>query len=163
MFRSMRRSKQLLSPQQAEAILRDGRVGVLGVHGDDGYPYTVPVNYAFEEGKIYFHSAKTGHKLDGILRSPKVSFCVIARDDVIPEKFTSHFRSAVAFGHARIVTEDGLKQHAMELLVHKYSPGRETEGAAEIRADWDRLLVVEITLDHLTGKQALELVSLSTP
>ena len=159
MFREMRRKKQLLSKEATEIILETGLVGILGVQGDDEYPYTVPVNYAYENGIIYFHSAKTGHKLDGIQRSSKVSFCVVNEDEIVPEKFTSYFRSAIAFGKATIVNDDAVKQHALELLVRKYSPGLEAEGAEEIRKGWKKLCVVEIMIDHITGKEAIELVN----
>jgi hypothetical protein len=138
--------------------LQTGLVGVLGVSGDDDYPYTVPVNYAYEDGKIYFHSAKTGHKLDGIQRNSKVSFCVIDRDDVVAEEFTSYFRSAIAFGRAGVVTDDAMKRHALELLARKYSPGLEAEGAAVIRDEWKNVSIVEIVIEHVTGKEAIELV-----
>jgi hypothetical protein len=159
MFRDMRRKKQLLPRDVTERILETGVVGILGVTGDNDYPYTVPVNYAYEDGKIYFHTAITGHKLDGIQRNNKVSFCVIDKDDIVPNEFTSYFRSVIAFGKAKIVTDDTVKQHAMELLVHKYSPGLEVEGALETRREWNRLGVVEISIDHLTGKEAIELVN----
>jgi len=150
--------KQLLSPEASEKILMIGLVGILGVTGDDGYPYTVPVNYAYETGKIYFHSARTGHKLDGINRNSKVSFCVIDKDEIVPEKLTSYYRSTVAFGHARVVTDDALKLHAMQLLARKYSPGFEAQASDEIRQSWSKFIVVEIIIDHLTGKEAIELV-----
>jgi len=155
----MRRKKQLLSKDVTERILETGLVGILGVTGDDDYPYTVPVNYVFADGKIYIHSAKTGHKLDGIQRNNKVSFCVIDQDEIVPEKFTSYFRSVIAFGKAKIVTDETVKQHAMELLVRKFSPGLEVEGAAVIRREWNNLSVVEIAIDHITGKEAIELVN----
>jgi len=160
MFRGMRRSKQLLANGVTEKILQTGRVGVLGVIGDQDYPYTVPVNYIFEDGKIFFHSATSGHKLDGIQRNEKVSFCVIDKDEVVPEKFTSYFRSVIAFGRAKIVTDDALKLYALQQLVKKYSPGYKEQGDVEIQRDWDRMSVVEITIEHLTGKEAIELVNL---
>lgn len=159
MFRDMRRKKQLLPADVTEKILHTGLVGILGVSGDDDYPYAVPVNYAYEDGNIYFHSAKTGHKLDGIQRNNKVSFCIVDRDEVVPAEFTSYFRSVIAFGKASIVTDEARKQHALELLVRKYSPGFEGEGAVEIQKEWDNLSVVEIAIDHVTGKEALELVN----
>lgn len=159
MFREMRRKKQLLPGDVTERILEAGVVGVLGVTGDEDYPYTVPVNYVLEDGKLYFHSAIAGHKLDAIQRNNKVSFCVIDQDQVVPEKFTSFFRSVIVFGKAKIVADDRIKQHALDLLVSKYSPGLEKEGAEEIRSAWNRLVVVEITIDHVTGKEAIELVN----
>ena len=73
MFRPMRRSKQQLPHEEALAILREGSTGILALSGDNDYPYTVPLNYLYVEavgsealGKVYFHSAKTGHKIDAI-------------------------------------------------------------------------------------------------
>lgn len=159
MFREMRRTRQLLAKVVTERILEAGTVGILGVSGDEGYPYVVPLNYVYEAGKIYFHSAKSGHKLDGIAGNSKVSFCVIDQDQVVPEKFTSYYRSVIAFGKAKIVIDDDAKQHALDLLVRKYSPGFEEEGAAEIRKGWNNLCVVEIDVEHVTGKEAIELVN----
>ena len=66
MFREMRRKKQQLADEECRSILERGKTGVLAVNGDDGYPYAVPVNYVFSNGKIYFHSALSGHKVDAI-------------------------------------------------------------------------------------------------
>lgn len=159
MFRDMRRKKQLLPGDVAEVILETGRVGILGVSGDDDYPYTIPLNYAYEGGTIYFHCAKTGHKLDSIQRNNKVSFCVIDRDKIVAEEFTSYFRSVIAFGKARIVEDEIIKRHAMMLLVRKYSLGLEGEGASKIQSGWENFCVVEIKIDHFTGKEAIELVN----
>ena len=103
MFREMRRNKQQLSNEECGEILRKSTAGVLAVSGDDGYPYAVPLSYVYCDNKIYFHSAKSGHKIDGIKNNSKVSFCVIAKDEIIPEKFTTYFRSVIVFGKARIL------------------------------------------------------------
>ena len=105
MFREMRRFKQALSKDETKKILTDGKTGVLAVSGDEDYPYTVPINYVFFNGRIYMHCAKAGHKIDAISRNKKVSFCVIGQDTVVPEKFTSFYRSAVVFGQARLLSE----------------------------------------------------------
>ena len=154
----MRRKKQLLSTEETEKILRNTTSGILAVSGDDGYPYAVPLSYAYEDGKIYFLCAKEGHKIDNIRRDEKVSFCVVDKDQVVPEKFTTFYRSAIAFGRARIVSEDVVKRHALELLVKKYSPGFEKAGAEEIKKDFETVCVVEIAVDYLSGKEAIELV-----
>ena len=160
MFREMRRRKQLLPTQETEEILRSGSSGVLAVSGDDGYPYAVPLSYAYAEGKLYFHWATSGHKLDGIRQNEKVSFCVIAQDEVVPEAFATHYKSAIAFGRAAVVSDDATKRRALELLARKYSPGFEREGAAEIEKDWKAVAVVEMTIDYLTGKESLGLAKL---
>ena len=160
MFRDVRRSKQLLSNEATEEILHRGLSGVLGVSGDDGYPYTVPVSYAYDAGKIYFHSANDGHKLDGIRRNDKVSFCVIDQDQVVPEKFTTFFRSAIVFGRAHIVVDDTVKRNALELLAQKYSGSYPNEGAILITRQWNAVTIVEIVVESMTGKEAIELINM---
>ena len=154
MFREMRRKKQELSREETLEILKTSTSGVLAVSGDDGYPYTVPVSHAYQDGKLFFHCAIEGHKIDGILRNDKVTFCVIAKDEVIPEKFATDYRSAVVFGRARILTEDSERRAALECLVEKFSPGYLEEGQKEIERDWERVCVVEIQIEHMTGKSA---------
>ncbi|KLU64124.1 pyridoxamine 5'-phosphate oxidase [Desulfosporosinus acididurans] len=157
MFREMRRKKQLLSEEETSEIIKAHSAGVLSVTGDDGYPYGIPISYAYIDGNLYFHCAKEGHKIDAIKRNDKVSFCVIDKDEVIQETFTTHFRSVVAFGRARILTEDIDRRAALESLVGKYSPDYMQEGQKEIEKDWSRVCVVEVKIEHMTGKAAKEI------
>lgn len=159
MFREMRRKKQLLSKEEIIEILQSCTSGVLGVTGDDDYPYTVPVSYAYKDGKLFFHGAKEGHKIDSIKRNDKVTFCVIEKDEVIQKTFTTHFRSVSVFGRARILTEDDEKRYAIESLVEKYSPDYIEEGHREIESAWNRLCILEVKIEHITGKSAIEIVN----
>lgn len=158
MFREMRRKRQQVTQEAAEEMLLRGSSGILAVSGDDGYPYAVPVNYVYESGRIYFHCALQGHKLDGIAANEKVSFCVVAQDEVVAEEFTDYYRSVIAFGRAAVVEESGEKEHAMDLLVRKYAPAYEEEGAQYIAREWNALHVVRIQVEHLTGKVCRELM-----
>ena len=158
MFREMRRKNQELSREEAEAVLRRGTSGVLAVAGDGGYPYAVPLSYAYAEGKLYFHCARAGHKLDALRRDPKASFCVIDQDQVVPEEYTTYFRSAIAFGTVRELTDEEEKRRAIELLALKYAPEDSPEGRQRaIDREWKPLCMLEMTLDHVTGKEAKEL------
>lgn len=156
MFREMRRKRQLLPTEESITILEKMTNGTLALHGDNGYPYAVPVSYVYADGKIYFHSAVKGHKVDAILRNNKVSFCVVEQDDVKPAEFTTYFRSVIAFGKARILADEGEKQLAFRLLADKYSHG-EVGMEAEIAKGFNHLLMVEIMVEHLTGKESIEL------
>ena len=127
MFREMRRKNQILSQEESIAILQKGTSGTLAVLGDDDYPYAVPLSYVYHDNKIYFHGAKTGHKIDAIQKHNKVSFCVIDQDDIISEEFTTYFKSVVAFGTARILEDDAEKRSAMEKLTARYSPDQAQE------------------------------------
>lgn len=147
-----------MSTAETIKILQSCSSGVLAVAGGNGYPYAVPLSYAFQDGKLYFHGATGGHKLDAIRQNDKVSFCVIQADQVVPEAFTTHYRSAIAFGRARILSERGEKQQALECILEKYSPEYLAEGRAEIEREWDRLCVVEVLIEHMTGKASRELM-----
>lgn len=159
MFREMRRKNQLLSKEETIEILQACTSGVLGVTGDDDYPYTIPVSYAYKDGKLFFHGAKEGHKIDSIKRDDKVTFCVVEKDEVIQKTFTTHFRSVSVFGRARILTEDDERRYAIESLVEKYSPDYIEEGQQEIESGWNRVCLLEIKIEHITGKAAIEIVN----
>jgi nitroimidazol reductase NimA-like FMN-containing flavoprotein (pyridoxamine 5'-phosphate oxidase superfamily) len=159
MFREMRKKKQLLSDAESIEILNSCTSGVLAVSGDNGYPYAVPLSYAYKDGKIFFHFAPEGHKLDAIKNNDKVSFCVIKTDDVIQETFTTHYRSVIVFGRARILTEDAEKRYALECLVEKYSPDFVKEGKSEIERSWNRFCAGELQIEHMTGKAAKEIIN----
>ena len=158
MFREMRRRKQLLSKEECEAVLNRGTSGVLAVDGDEGYPYAVPLSYVYENSKLYFHCAKQGHKLDAIKRNEKVSFCVIDDDNIVPEEYTTYFRSVIVFGKARILEDEGEKRKAMEILAAKYSPDHEEGRMKEIDREFNLLKMIELTVEHMSGKEAIEYV-----
>ena len=115
----MRRKRQLLSAGESMDILDNGTVGVLALSGDDDYPYAVPVSYVYDNSKIYFHGAKTGHKIDAIRKCSKASFCVIDQDKIIPEEYTTYFRSVIAFGKVRILENEDDIRDAIEKLAVK--------------------------------------------
>ena len=117
MFREMRRTDKQKTQEEAKAILKACSNGILAVHGDDGYPYGVPVSYTYDDDKIYIHCATVGHKLDAIKNDPKVSFTVVAADNVTPEKFTTIYSSVICFGKARIYEAREEKQAILEGMV----------------------------------------------
>lgn len=161
MFRDMRRKRQAMSEADCFEILRRGEWGVLGVQGDDGYPYTVPLNYVVLDGRLYFHSAREGHKIDALRRCDKVSFCVVDRSDLVPAEITTYFRSVIVFGRLRIVDNQEGRSRALAALVDSLA-GSESEESrhAEIDRCWmrDNVEILELVPEHVSGKQAIELV-----
>ncbi len=157
MFREMRRKRQQLSKKDSFTVLQKGTSGVLALLGDEGYPYAVPISYTLDEDRIYFHSAREGHKIDAIRRETKASFCVIDMDCIIPERFTTCYRSVVAFGKIRFIEDAAEKRHAIEKLAEKYSAQYKQDAAAEIEQMWNHLCIFSMEIEHLTGKQAKEL------
>lgn len=158
MFREMRRKKQALPPEECAAVLRRGTSGVLALEGDCGYPYAVPISYVYDGEKLYFHSARTGHKLDAIRHNPKASFCVIDQDQVVPEEYTTYFRSVVVFGRMRVLEDEQEKRDAIEKLAIKYAPKDSPENRRRaIDREWEPLCMLEMTVEHLSGKEGREL------
>lgn len=158
-FREMRRLRQQLSRQECEAVLDRGTSGVLAVTGDGGWPYAVPLSYARREGKLLFHCAKGGHKLDALEREPRASFCVIDRDQIVPGEFTTYYRSVIVFGTVRILRSPAELEAAARALTDKYSPLETPEAVRrEIDGALNRMYILEMDMEHMTGKQARELM-----
>ena len=156
MFPEMRRKKQQLSNEETEEILRRGSHGVLALLGNEGWPYALPISYVYDEGRLYFHCAAAGHKLEAIAREPRASLCVVDMDEVIPELFTTAYRSAIAFGRLRVLEDREETVRALEALCGKYSPGLDT--AEEIKKHLNNVCVLEMNVEHVSGKEGLELV-----
>lgn len=158
MFREIRRKKQALAAEECTAVLNRGTSGVLALAGDEEYPYAVPISYVLVGSKIYFHSAKNGHKIDAIRRNEKASFCVIDQDQIVPEEYTTYFRSVIAFGKIRILEDDAEKRNAIEKLALKYAPDSSAGHRKEaIEREWNPLCMLEMTIEYISGKEAIEL------
>ena len=162
-FRPMRRNRQQLSSEECERILDRCTSGVLALTGDGGYPYAVPLSYVYAHGTIIFHSAMQGHKVDAIKRDSRCSFCVIDQDEIKPAEFTTHFRSVIAFGRIHILENTDEKVQALRLLGRRYSPGDEHGLQHEIDKSLDHVLLLRLDIEHLSGKEAIELVKARNP
>lgn len=157
MFREMRRKRQALPEEACRRILEEGEYGVLALLGEGGYPYAVSLNYVLCGDRLYFHSAREGHKIDAVKGCGKASFCVVSRADVVPERYTSYFESAIAFGRVRILGEEE-KRAAIEALSDKYVHRGDAERDREIDRFFPSLCMLEMKIEHLSGKRAVELL-----
>ena len=159
MFREMRRKKQVLSSQECIEILNSGTSGVLAVLGDDDYPYAVPVSYVYHDDKIFFHGAKKGHRVDAVRKNQKVSFCVVDKDQVVPDEYTNYFRSVIVFGKAHIMEDELEKRNAINILSKKYAPDHDEEHRQQaIDREYNATCMIELKIEHMSGKEAIELV-----
>lgn len=154
MFRGMRLAKQELSREEALAILERNGTGTLALSGDEGYPYSVPVNYMYQNGYIYFHGAKSGHKVDAISREPRASMSVIDMDVLLPEQYTTDYRSVIVFGEITPITEDQRKRQVIRDFGEKFCSGYIEDMDAVIDKEWEILNVYEMKIQHMTGKRA---------
>ena len=76
----------------------------------------------------------------------------------MPQEYTTYFRSAIAFGRARVLREEGEKRAALERLAAKYSPQQPEGHRREIERLFDQVCAVELRIERLSGKEAIELV-----
>jgi nitroimidazol reductase NimA-like FMN-containing flavoprotein (pyridoxamine 5'-phosphate oxidase superfamily) len=158
-FRPMRRKRQQLTADESIGILEKATSGTLALLGDGGYPYAVPISYVYDDGKLYFHSALSGHKVDAIRACDKASFCVIDQDSVKPAEYTTYFRSVIAFGRVHIVENETERLKIARILGNRYNPNQEEALQKELEHGLSRMLAIRFDIEHLTGKEAIELVN----
>ncbi len=151
MFRGMRRFKQEISQEECKKVLRDAPRGVLSVHGEDGYPYSIPMNHLYLDGKLYFHSAKEGHKLEAIALNDKVSFCVMDEGFRKEGEWPLHIKSVVIFGTMRKIDSDEEAMDILRKLGMKHYPTEESMEEVMKSASM-RVQMLELSIDHMTGK-----------
>lgn len=153
----MRRHKQALSLKENLCVINRGTSGVLALCEKNNQPYTVPLNYVYLNNKIYFHCALAGHKLDLINENHLASFCIIEQDNIVPQTFTSYYRSVNIQGIIQIVSDETEKRIILQAFVQKYCAKFPLEGTAEINKYIKHTCILELTINTLTGKEAIEL------
>lgn len=157
MFREVSRNKkQVLSIELSMEILEKATSGVLSVLGDDDYPYGVPMSFGLNGNKLYFHCMPKGHRVDAIKKHNKVSFTVIETDQIVPEEYTTYFRSVIVFGKAQFIDNLDEKREALRCLVEKYSGDFKEGSSREIEEKLKGVGIFTVEIQHISGKEAIE-------
>ena len=154
----MRRFKQQLPEEEVIEILKKNADGVLSLHGENGYPYGVPVNYVWDQGRIIFHCAQTGHKADAMKADAKVCFTVVDTHQVLARDLATRYRSVIVFGKVRFIEDPDEKRHAARVFAEKHSGDYPEAIEAELNDVLPRTLIVEIVPEHITGKESKDLM-----
>lgn len=157
MFRNVVRAKQSLPEDECIAILKTERRGVLSVLGDNDYPYGMPLNHYYneEDGRLYFHSGKTGHRIDAITRNPKASYCVYDKGVRESGNWYLTFRSVIIFGRIEIV-EDREKIYEIARKLSRKFTDDEEYIENEIKVSGPGTLMFMLVPEHITGKRVTE-------
>ncbi len=153
MFREMRRKNQALSGEECIRILTEELRGVLSVNGDGGYPYGTPIDhwYNAEDGKIYFHSGKIGHRVDAMKADPRASFCVYDQGFRREGEWALNISSVIVFGRLEVVEDQEEAIRIARQLSYKFTDDEEfIEGT--IRDAGPHTLVFALVPEHMTGK-----------
>ncbi|MCH5235859.1 MAG: pyridoxamine 5'-phosphate oxidase family protein [Muribaculaceae bacterium] len=152
----MRRFKQQIPESEVKDILKKATNGVLCLTDYEDRPYGVPMSFIYDGyGSIYFHCALTGRKIECIIHNPNACFTIIDQDDIHPEEFTTYFKSVIVEGIIKIIKDRNEMIDALRLLSTKYSPGINCE--PEIEKGIDRVLILKLEIDSISGKEAIEL------
>lgn len=154
-FRPMRRFKQQLQEDECADILQNASRGFLSVIGDGGYPYTVPINFLYKDGMLFFHCAVEGHKLDAIRANDKACFTVIDEPQKEPGDWWYHVRSVICFGRVNVLEDEAGKDSRLRQLGAKYFPaGYDLE--ADLQRNAARALILVFSFEHMSGKRVRE-------
>lgn len=152
MEHKMHKASRQLSDAETLAILKKGDHGTLSVQGDDGYPYSTPVNYIMVDDKLYIHSAPYGYKIECLERNAKCCFSAIISAKIIPSKITAAFESVIMTGNAVFIEDQAEKRAALEAFVTQKHPGYEEVGFKMIEKQIDKTAVMRIDPISMTGK-----------
>ena len=153
MFRKMRRFKQQISNDECIEVLKNTKRGVLSLIGDDGYPYGIPIDhwYCEEDGKIYFHGAKEGHKIDAIKACDKASYCVYDEGYRKEGDWALNIKSVITFGRIRLVDDEDIARRICTEITRKFTDDEEYL-QKELTNAFPRVQCLELTPEHMTGK-----------
>lgn len=157
MFRPIRRKDRTISQEAAETLLQQERRGILAVYGEDDYPYAVPVNFLYDKKlqRIYFHGAKSGHKIDAIQKCDKVCFTVYGNETIKELTWAPYVQSVVLFGKCHLLDYDETSAKLLKQLAMKYFPTEEIADR-EIEKYSNAVQLFEIVIEHMTAKQIQE-------
>lgn len=153
MFREMRRFKQQISEEECIRILKEQPRGVLSMIGDDGYPYGIPLDhwYSEEDGKLYFHCAKVGHKIDAIHACNKVSYCVMDEGYRKEGEWALNINSVVVFGRMHAVEDEEKKRQICTNITRKFTDDEDYLQKA-LTNSFPRVHCLGLTIEHMSGK-----------
>ena len=157
MFRELSRKNKELTNEECIHILKTEKRGVLSVIGDNEYPYGMPMNHFYneEDGKIYFHCGKKGHRLDALKKDNKVSFCAYDEGYQNPGEWALNVKSVIVFGRMAIVDDMDKIVNITTKLSHKFTQDDEYI-KSEIENYAKATLLLELTPEHICGKSVQE-------
>ena len=157
MFRELARKNKEISKEECIGILKTETRGVLSVLGDDDYPYGMPMNHFYneEDGAVYFHCGKSGHRIDALRRHEKVSFCVWDKGYREENDWAWNIKSVVVFGKMEIIDNLSTVIDITAKLSRKFTSD-ESFIKKEIESAGDRTLLLKLVPEHICGKKIKE-------
>ena len=148
----MRRKDRKLDEQVAVSLLEHCEYAVLSTIGEDGNPYGIPISPVLEGKNLYFHCALEGTKLQNIRNHPAVCITCVGETRLVPEKFTTEYQSAIAFGTASMVEDEEEKVRILYLLCQKYAASNLDAFDREVKRSLHRTVICKIAITEWSAK-----------
>ncbi|MGE4508141.1 MAG: pyridoxamine 5'-phosphate oxidase family protein [Eubacteriaceae bacterium] len=154
MFPEMRRFKQQVSESDCQKILTEEKRAAFSVIGHDGYPYTIPINFYYDENdhRIYLHSAKAGHKMDALKNCDKVCLTTWNQGFKKDGDWEWNATSVVVFGKIKFVEDQRLISDRLRKMASKYYPNQAEVEAGMTSPAFNHVQMLAIEIEHMTGK-----------
>lgn len=150
-YKEIRRKDRIWNSEESDELLSNAEYGFLAF-ADENSGYGIPISYAREENKLYFHCAPEGRKLEALKNCANVSFAVVGKTRVRPNEFTTSYQSVIAQGKISQVFEEEEKRKALRLLLKKYSKGFEDIGEKYIDSSIGRTAVLRLDIEFVSAK-----------
>ncbi len=150
-YHMRRREREITDRAWIEGVLQRGRMIHIGLAGEDGWPYVVPMGYGYEDGVIYLHGAPEGKKNDMMAANPKACFQIALDVELLRAEtgssFSMKYRSVTGYGYLRTLTALEEKNRALKILMDHY------EGPhADLTDNSAKVWVARLDIESMTGK-----------
>ena len=151
---NVRRRDRLMDESRAVELIKTAEYGFLAMISAEGKPYGIPLNYVWDgDHSLYIHCAPEGRKLQALAIHPEVTFCIVGRTHLLPNKFTTEYESVLLSGRARIDLSEEEKMNALHLLIAKLSPNDQEIGAKYAQKSFHRVDIIRIDIDEYSAKR----------
>lgn len=153
MSREMRRKERQMNEEQVRSLIAKGNTGILSLNGENGYPYSVPVNYVYFNDAIYIHGSVEGRKVDLIKADERACFCSIVNSEILVDKLTAAYESFIAVGTAEMVEDCTEKEEVLKYIVDSLSvPEFQEKGYGMVAKMLDRTGIIKFSIEEVSGK-----------
>ncbi len=157
MFRELKRKNKQVPMEECVHLLKTEMRGILSVLGDNDYPYGAPMNFWYneEDGSIYFHSGKVGHRLEALRKHNKVSFCIYDQGYRDEGDWALNITSVIVFGQMELIDDVDTVVEMATKLSYKYTQDEEFINS-EIKKFARGTMLLKLVPEHICGKKVRE-------
>ncbi|MFI3167649.1 MAG: pyridoxamine 5'-phosphate oxidase family protein [Bacillota bacterium] len=148
----MRRKDREMTKEFALQVCDKCNFATVAMVDTSGLPYCVAINVVLQGEEIYFHTAKAGFKIDCLKENPNVCISLVGDNELIPERFTTEYESAVVRGIAKEVSNREEKISALRLLCQKFASSNMAGFDTAISESLNHTAIWKVGISEISGK-----------